>query len=419
MKRSILLGITISLLLLALPAAASDHTLGIFGNSNEDETINMQDVTYTELIILEYRDRTELADAKYDSKINMQDVTQIELVILGKEKELTIVDSADRTVTVKKPVERIVVTVTHHLEMLRSLGVEESRVVGVSGSVINDEPFFPEYKDKPIVESTNSETIMSQRPDVVLLLVKGRGGVADLDKVQDELESVGITVIRVYCGGTGKGDIPMEAKMLGYVLGNRDEADEFIDWYENIINSIKTTVDGIEDDDKPKVYFEAYNWYALADSCTHTERAGGKNIFPDAHGYVSPESVMKEKPDIIVKYSMGTEGRGGYHMAASDTTELEEIREEIMSRDGLRGVVPAVQGAGRVYVITGHVRLCAGGNLRGFFLQPAYQAKWFHPELFEDLDPKAIHQEYLTKFQGLDIDLDENGVFVYPPLEAS
>ncbi len=51
---TILAGITVGLLLLALPAAASDYTLGIFGNANEDDTINMQDVTYTELIILEY-----------------------------------------------------------------------------------------------------------------------------------------------------------------------------------------------------------------------------------------------------------------------------------------------------------------------------------------------------------------------------
>ena len=41
-------------------------------------------------------------------------------------------------------------------------------------------------------------------------------------------------------------------------------------------------------------------------------------------------------------------------------------------------------------------------------------AKWFHPELFEDLDPQAIHQEFLTEFQRLDYDLDERGVFVYP-----
>ena len=69
-----LVGIALAMLLLALPVAASDYTLGIFGNANEDDTINMQDVTYTELIILEYRDRTELSDAKYDDRINMQEV---------------------------------------------------------------------------------------------------------------------------------------------------------------------------------------------------------------------------------------------------------------------------------------------------------------------------------------------------------
>ena len=69
---------------------SGDYTLPIFGNANEDDFINMQDVTYTELIILEYRDRTELSDAKHDGKINMQDVTQIELITLGKQKEIWI-----------------------------------------------------------------------------------------------------------------------------------------------------------------------------------------------------------------------------------------------------------------------------------------------------------------------------------------
>jgi iron complex transport system substrate-binding protein len=41
-------------------------------------------------------------------------------------------------------------------------------------------------------------------------------------------------------------------------------------------------------------------------------------------------------------------------------------------------------------------------------------AKWFHPDLFKDLDPQSIHQEYLTRFQGLDYDLSKQGVFVYP-----
>jgi hypothetical protein len=33
---------------------------------------------------------------------------------------------------------------------------------------------------------------------------------------------------------------------------------------------------------------------------------------------------------------------------------------------------------------------------------------------FKDLDLKAIHQEYLTRFLELDYNLDDHGVFVYP-----
>jgi len=43
----------------------------------------------------------------------------------------------------------------------------------------------------------------------------------------------------------------------------------------------------------------------------------------------------------------------------------------------------------------------------------AYWAKGLHPELCSDLDPQAIHQEYLTDFLGIDYDLEEHGVFVY------
>ena len=46
-------------------------------------------------------------------------------------------------------------------------------------------------------------------------------------------------------------------------------------------------------------------------------------------------------------------------------------------------------------------------------------AKWLHPEIFQDLDPQEIQQEYLNKFQGIDYDLNKYGAFVYPPLNES
>jgi iron complex transport system substrate-binding protein len=131
---------------------------------------------------------------------------------------------------------------------------------------------------------------------------------------------------------------------------------------------------------------------------------------------VNPEAVADRVPEIIVKVE-GT--AGGYDLDTGDTSELEEARVEIMSRDILQ-YVPALEGEEeRVHIITVHLLSFFGDSGCRSFIQVAYQAKWFHPTHFEDLDPQAIHQEYLTRFQGLDINLDENGVFVYPPPEES
>ena len=228
------IAITVMLLLLALPAAASDYTLGIFGNANEDDTINMQDVTYTELIILEYRDETELADGKHDGKINMQDVTQIELVILGKEKELTILDAADRTVTISKPVERIVSSSrVQDIRTICALGAAD-RIVGVPDPITGDDAHlytaidiaYPELTELPVAGnpysgSPNLEVIASLEPDLVLI------SWADADAVQ---EATGVPTMEAH------NPEPVldfrELMFMGYVLNEQERAgaDLILQW---------------------------------------------------------------------------------------------------------------------------------------------------------------------------------------------
>ena len=81
-------------------ALEDDFILEIYGNANEDDCIDMRDYTYTARIICWLEDETTFADANYDGRISVADMTQIGLIILERESELTIVDSADRTVTV-------------------------------------------------------------------------------------------------------------------------------------------------------------------------------------------------------------------------------------------------------------------------------------------------------------------------------
>jgi len=135
--------------------------------------------------------------------------------------------------------------------------------------------------------------------------------------------------------------------------------------------------------------------------------AGGKNIFDDLSGEaitIDPESVVERNPEFIIwKIS----NIGGYTLDKNETVKFQEKQNEILSRPELSNV-SAVKNK-NVYILSSDVFF--GGR---YFLSIIYMAKWFHPDLFRDIDPKDIHQEYLTRFQHLDYDLDQQGVFVYP-----
>jgi iron complex transport system substrate-binding protein len=377
-----------------------DYVLGIYGNANEDDTIDMRDLTYVKLIFFGKKSETELADAKYDGKINPLDFIQIKLIIVGKEKELTIVDTADRIVTVKKPLKRMVLGTTRFVEAMRSLKQEKDKLVGVSGYVIDDETFFPEFSDYPNIGywPADIEKIVSLTPDVVFLYASYQ------KDEREKLEDAGITVL---CFDLYRpGDIYVEEiGILGYLVDKRQEAGEFIDWNVGYMNTIHERVEGLSKDEKPKIYYEAGTYGTYTES-SGWKTPGGINIAADLseadYVYdVDPEWVVKQNPDIIIKQVCT--GVTGYTI--DDTSEVEAVRDEIMSRPELADVTAVKEG--KVYCINVGTSCSVFGH--------AYCAKWVQPELFEDLDPKAIFQEYIDRFQHLDYDLDKHGVFVYHP----
>jgi iron complex transport system substrate-binding protein len=387
-------------------ATEEDFTLKVFGNANMDEAVDEEDIEYVLGIIGGTNEATELADANYDGVIDEMDTAQIELIMRGGEKELTIIDSANRIVTVKKPIERMVCILLHPVETMRALGVPVEETI--IGQGLTDSVFYPELSNVQNVgwPSPNIEEILALHPDVVIL----HTFFDQLDQVQEVCEKAGITVLRFNLNYPNSYND--EAKTFSYLFGKSTEAKDLIDFRESVLNSIQATVEKIPEDDRPKVYYEdrRVSYASLNSEYANIESAGGIDIFNGASGSVNPEDVVARNPDIIVKVVTYTEA-GGYQLNADDTAGLEAIRAEIMSRPELQNV-NAVK-TGKVYVISSEICGFYSNSCRGF-LQIAYNAKWFHPELFEDLDPNAIHQEYLTRFQGLDIDLDENGVFVYP-----
>ncbi|RLG32439.1 hypothetical protein DRN97_07355 [Methanosarcinales archaeon] len=387
-------------------ASEDDFVLDIYGNANEDDTIDMRDLTYVKLIFFGKKLETELADAKYDGKINPLDFVQIKLIIVGKEKELTLIDSADRIVTVKKPVERVVSMSLYCYEAIRMFG-ELDKIVGIEKNVNQYPTYFPEGSKFPCIGGypPDAEAILSLEPDLVVGATSWTKHL--YDKLSDSVPVVGLNFM-------SRTHFVEETVKFGYIMNKRDKADNYLKTFcDKYLDTIKARTGRLSEDEKPKVYVESsfgdYKAYGGGSGAqTYIEIAGGRNIFSDSPSYseVDPEAVMARNPDIIIKHL-----RKGAGYETDDPSVIVDIWQEIMNRPELANVTAVKNG--NVYII--HEGLSYG------FDHPiaiAYMAKWFHPDLFTDLDPQAMHQEFIDNFcPGLDFNVYEHGIFVYPPLE--
>jgi iron complex transport system substrate-binding protein len=322
-----------------------------------------------------------------------------------------IVDSAGKVVTVYKPLKKIVIFNSETVEVFRSLKAQD-KIIGVGKYTQEDAAYFPELSKLPGVGSVwtpDLEAVLDLHPDAVF--VYGTFMNSSVDEIQETLESAdpNLVVVRVDCF------VPesyrAEVEMLGAVLEREKEASEFLEFYDECLSPIETAVSGFGEDDKPAIYLESWVDYRTATqgAAWHDKlvMAGGENIFGDlaiSYTDVDPESIIERKPEIVIKLcGAGGLNFGGYN--EDDTSEMAALRDEIAARPGW-DAIEAVKND-QVYVLSNDI---LGGSQH--FIGVAYLAKLFHPDLFIDLDPVAIHREYLTRFQGLDL----QGVYIYPEM---
>ncbi len=327
---------------------------------------------------------------------------------------LTITDSSGRATTLTRPLRRIAVFNSDTLEMMRSIGIESDRVVGVSKYTLEDPIYFPEYRETAnlgSVWSPDYEQAAAVRPDAVFLYATiSQSSCDDIEATLGAIDP-GIRFFRF------DGYLPTvyadEVRTLGLLLGKEEEAGRFLAFYGNVTDTVAGVVDPIPADDRVPVYLESWNDYKSAGKGSGYDEkiklAGGRNIFADTaveYPVVDPEAVISRNPGVIVKIvGAGELVFGGY--GDDDPSSFETVYRAIGDRP-VWDRIGAVRDD-RVHII--HSDVIGGPE---YFIGVAYMAKWFYPDLFPDLDPRAIHRQYLEEFQRLDYDLDEHGTFVYP-----
>ena len=349
---------------------------------------------------------------------------------VARPETVEVIDGNGATVSVRKPVRRIVVEYMDNAELVRILE-RVDRVVGVAGY---DYIFakcarqFPEYRLKPSVGLfwvLDYEAVLGLAPDLLLTFS------ADYGAKRTNLPGVDVLFLGLYYPDLldpERSPFLRGVRNLGLLLDAEEQARRFIDWHTAVIQRIKNLTAAVAAAGKPKVLLSSYpeclsagSTYCacppgdtLAQACA---LAGGINLMPALPGpaakkaslAVDTEWLMLQKPDVIILHAVDRVDEYGYE--ADDIAGLQTGWRDYISRPELAGI-PAVRHR-RIYVFDGHFRNDASGGV----VAAAYMAKIFHPEATRDLDPEEIQRQYLA-FQRLNYDLDRHGIFVYPPLES-
>lgn len=330
---------------------------------------------------------------------------------------VTITDCMGREVTVKRPVKRIAFchfATGEALKILDAWDLVAGRSEHVSNKII-----YPELDDIPIVVSgqnaydLNYEKIYELDIDLFLTVDIPIDG---FDEMLAKLEpGIPVAVLNFHEAQTFKENF----ENLGILLGKEQETAEYLEWFDGIMTRISNTTASIAQTEKPSIFLKT-GWGRVDDLQTFTdvlpgfpERndiTGSINIaaeVPSSGGWVQAvdqEWLVAQRLDVLVVMDYIA---GAFGADVDDNTIIRMHREQVMA-------LPAFSDSnavknGRVYMIPSEFY----GSPQ-FIIGYAYMAKWFHPDLFPDLDPKKLHQEYLTRFMRIDFDLSEHGVFVYP-----
>jgi iron complex transport system substrate-binding protein len=335
---------------------------------------------------------------------------------LHAQEPIVIKDIVGRTVTIERPVKRVLLGEGRQLLALSLIHPDPVSVLAgwPADLVHQDATTYGRYRDRfpgiekvPFVGQGTADTFsieqaLAVEPDVAIFS-GGYGPSPKSTDVIDRLEKAGIPVVFIDFMAKPFDDTAPSLAILGQVLGREQEAQSYIAFYKAHMERIA----GRLAEAKPKPPTVFMHAHAGLGACCNSPAnvtigafigaAGGHNIAADILktpvGQVNLEYILSRDPDIYV-------GTGGVHLADKSGLVLGPGIEERVSRATLAGVVgrPGLADLtsvrnGRAYGLW-HIF----NNNPANFLAVEVLAKWFHPELFADVDPDASLRELNETF---------------------
>lgn len=318
----------------------------------------------------------------------------------GEESPVVVFDKEGTRIEVQPPVEEVISVNSGMTALIYALGAGE---LLIGRDTFSTFPVDARENLEVVAESSancNLEIIISRVPDVV---------VADPMFYPQHREKLDAAGIPSYVDSTSDPErVVTLIRSMGLMLDADERAEElvhFVTRYTELVDQRINRLD-LEGGEKPRVFFEWHSDMETANANTTFHKpivqAGGINVaagLPVNTPEMSSEWIIQQNPDVIVNRVSGDATRA----------QMEQKYEEIINRPGWENI-NAVRN-NRVYIIKSDVFLT--------FRYPVgllYYATWFHPELFADIDPEAIHEEAIETFFSTEEweTLNRHETFVYP-----
>ena len=320
-------------------------------------------------------------------------------------ERLTIVDSTGAEVSVPQPLERVVVLASQPAEVIAALGAHD-KVVGVTRHVLRDAITRMVYKGKPSVGeilSPSVERILELKPQLVVTVGAWSGAREAASGIAERLRRYDIALAYIDCFPDAD-TVLRDTQTLGRLFHKERRAKEYVAFFKKYLDLIKQRTQRLEPSKRTRVYMGAAAYAVTHWGHKMVAAAGGLDIaadVPTPWARLSAEWILGKDPQVIVARAMPARSLG-YGVVEEQNAGAQ--RQALLNRPGWAGV-RAVRD-GKVYLLAFEV--CSAPRAPIGIL---YMAKWFYPELFEDLDPDAVHKEFLREFFGFQ---EYEGMFVYP-----
>lgn len=334
---------------------------------------------------------------------------------------ITVTDIAGRQITLDAPAERVILGEGRQIYLLGMLEPEAplAHVVGWREDFSQADPDnyrrylerFPEMASIPTFGGFKDGTFdveqaASLNPDLILMNIEAKAATEDA-AYDDKLAELNIPIAYVdFREDPIENTIP-SMRLIGQLMNDEAAAEEFITFAEEQL-ALVTEVIEQANPERPRVFIDRAGGYS--DECCmsfgpanfgeYVTLAGGTNIadgiIPASFGNLNPEHIIAANPQHVVV----TGGSWDAYVPGGDWVGVGPGADQTQAREKLQALTTRTAMTGIEAVETGNVHAIWHQfyNSPYYFVAVQQLAKWFHPELFEDLDPEATLEELHERF---------------------